>query len=161
MLVVGPLSPKRVSISIGGMDTKSSGVRRAFKHSMRLKIWPRSTAICRANKCSLKSASTSKTRRKSLTSSDIHCALLSTGKNVLQTSSLKGSFAAGRYVHPNGYERQLSGCLKGNARPLSMPAIKVLGEPAADELGHGGSFVCSVGILRVAAAGLAAKAIRR
>ena len=41
---------------------------------------------------------------------------------ALEFSSENGMRASGRSAHAKGYERQLSGCLKGNARPLSMAA---------------------------------------
>lgn len=52
---------------------------------------------------------------------------LSRGRTLSLVSWLKGTFAWGSQAQWYGYALQLSGCLKGNARPLSMAAIEISG----------------------------------
>ena len=114
--------------------TKSIGDILLSSALTKFDIWPRITAICIRNFTSLKWESILATSLRLLTSVLPHSTLFSNGSSASAIWEVYFTRDCGRASHPNGYARTLSGCLYGNAKPLSIaemrsPFIKKLSRP--------------------------------
>lgn len=115
------------STMTAGICTSCTGLLPSFKAWVRFRIWPRITDICFSNSPRSKPLSCLKSSSKSLHKSSTKFKSERDGSTRSLISWLNGTLACGNQAQWYGYARHESGCLKGNASPLSIAAILISG----------------------------------